>query len=68
MTEVRVRERTIAGSYPGSVIRCVLEVEHTDGSVELLEKAFGDEGFELAPFEAFIRDLNRALRAKRGTS
>jgi hypothetical protein len=41
------------------------EIEYADGSTELLERGFGDEGFVLAAFEAFVRDLNRALRAKR---
>lgn len=65
VVEVRVRERTIAGGYPGTVIRCVLEVEYGDGSIELLERTFGAEGFVLAAFEAFVRDLNRALQARR---
>jgi hypothetical protein len=59
VVEVRVRERTIAGGYPGTVVRCVLEVEHGDGTVDLLEREFGDAGFALAAFEAFVRDLNR---------
>lgn len=61
---MKVRERTISGGVPGTVIRCVLEVEHVDGTVELLEREFGDEGFSLAAFEAFIRDLNSALRRR----
>lgn len=65
VVEVRVRERTISGGYPGTVIRCILEIEHADGTIELLERGFGEEGFVLAAFEAFVRDLNRALRAKR---
>ena len=58
-------ERTISGGYPGTVTHCVLEIEHADGTTELLERGFGEEGFVLAAFEAFVRDLNRALRAKR---
>lgn len=65
VVEVRVRERTVAGGYPGTVIHCLLEIEYADGSTELLERSFGDEGFVLGAFEAFVRDLNRALRAKR---
>ena len=65
VVEVRVRERTIAGGYPGTVVGCILEIEYADGSTELLERRFGDEGFVLAAFEAFVRDLNRALKAKR---
>lgn len=65
VVEVRVRERTIAGGVPGTVVRCVLEVEHVDGNVEVLEREFGDEGFSLAAFEAFVRDLNGALRRRR---
>lgn len=60
-----MRERTITGGYPGTVVHCILEIEYTDGSIELLERRFGDEGFVLAAFEAFVRDLNRALRKKR---
>lgn len=64
VVEVRVRERTIAGGVPGTVIRCVLEVEHVDGTIEVLEREFGDEGFSLPAFEAFVRDLNRALKRR----
>lgn len=64
IVEVRVRERTIAGGFPGTVVRCILEIEYVDGSTELLERKFGEDGFVLAAFEAFVRDLNRALRAK----
>jgi len=34
-------------------------------ATELLERRFGEEGFVLAAFGAFIRDLNRAIQAKR---
>lgn len=62
--EVKVRERTIAGGVPGTVIRCILEVVHVDGTIELVEREFGDEGFAPAAFEAFVRDLNRALKRR----
>jgi hypothetical protein len=65
VVEVRVVERTIAGGYPGTVIHCIREVEHADGTTELLERRFAEEGFVLAAFEAFVRDFNKALWAKR---
>ncbi len=61
VVEIRVQERTIAGGYPGTVVRCVLEVVYVDGSTRLVEREFGGEGFTVAAFEAFVRALNRAL-------
>lgn len=63
-----MRERTVAGGVPGTVIRCVLEVVHVDGTIEPLEREFGEEGFSLAAFEAFVRDLNKALKRRRPSS
>jgi len=65
VVEVRVRERTIAGGVPGTVIRCVLDVEHVDGTVTVRELEFGDQGFSLPAFEAFIRGLNQKLKQRR---
>ena len=65
VVEVRVQERTIAGGYPGTVVRCVLEVVYADGSTRLVEREFGGAGFSLSAFEAFVRALNRALDEQR---
>jgi hypothetical protein len=64
---VHVRERTIAGGTPGVVTRYVLELEWANRDPTLLEQAVPeDQTFNLASFEAFIRDLNRALAKRRG--
>ena len=64
---VHVRERTIAGGMPGVVVHYVLELEWATRDPTLVEGTVPEsEAFNLASFEAFIRDLNRVLVRKRG--
>jgi len=64
VVSVRAHERTIGGEAPGTVVRCVLEIEFRDGSSELRELDLGEGGFATAAFEVWLRELNLALRRK----
>ena len=66
LVAVHVRERTIAGPGRGVVVRYVLELEWATGARTLIEETVPEsQAFNLAAFEAFIRDLNRVLDQRR---
>lgn len=66
LVAVHVRERTIVGPGRGIVVRYVLELEWASGERTLIEETVPEsEAFNVAAFEAFIRDLNLALAKRR---